>query len=122
MWRWGRIDECPPAHSLATQMAFDRIVEQPTESSLTWACRQARMCPSPGVMPAHRDLTSTVQSRSEVNNPSCALAPTEPVSSNAAPSATVVKRCLHVASPFSLMTYTAPTLRYPSYLRISPPI
>jgi len=34
-----------PAHSLAVQMAFDRIVEQPTESSLTWDCKQARSVP-----------------------------------------------------------------------------
>jgi hypothetical protein len=45
------------AHSLATQMAFDRTVEQPTESSpaATCDCKQARMRPPPGLTPAHRD-------------------------------------------------------------------
>src|SRR5208337_5561004 len=93
-----------PAHCCAVQMAFDRIVEQPTERSLTWDCKQARTRPPPGLTSAHRDLTSTVQSRSEVNNPSCALAPTEPVSSNAAPSAIVVKAVFMTVSPFRLMT------------------
>src|ERR1700692_4296800 len=77
-----------PAHCCAVQTAFDRIVEQPTESSPTWDCKQARTRPPPGLTPAHRELTSVVQSRSEVNNPSCAPAPQEPVASNAAPSAT----------------------------------
>src|SRR5271155_477618 len=76
-----------PAHSRETQIAFDRIVEQPTESSPTWDCKQARTRPPPGLTPAHRDWTSVVQSRSEVNKPSCALAPKEPVNSNPAPSA-----------------------------------
>src|SRR5271157_1901800 len=95
-----------PAHSLAVQAAFDRIVEQPTESSPTCACRQAKMCPWPGATPAHKDLTSTAQSRSEVNKPSCALAPTEPVSSNAAPSAIVVKAVFMIVSPVDFMTDT----------------
>ena len=75
-----------PSHCCATQIAFDRIVEQPTESSPTWVCKQARTCPWPGLTFAHRDWTSVVQSRSEVNKPSCALAPKGPVSSNPAPS------------------------------------
>ena len=77
------------AHSLATQMAFDRIVEQPTESSPTCDCKQARTRPPPGLTPAHRDWTSVLQSRDVSNtpNPSCALAPQEPVSSNPAPNA-----------------------------------
>src|SRR6516164_5747900 len=79
-----------PAHSLATQMTFDRIVEQPTERSpaATCDCKQARTRPPPGLTPGHRDLISVAQSRSVANNPSCALAPQEPVSSNVAPSAT----------------------------------
>src|SRR6516225_3264092 len=78
-----------PAHSLATQMAFDRIVEQPTESSpaATCCCKQARTRPPPGLTPAHRDWISVAQSRSVANNPSCAPAPQVPVSSNPAPSA-----------------------------------
>src|SRR6516164_8554551 len=78
-----------PAHSLATQMAFDRIVEQPTESSpaATCCCKQARTRPPPGLTPAHRDWISVAQSRSVANSPpSWALAPQEPVSSNVAPS------------------------------------
>src|SRR6516164_11180238 len=67
-----------PAHSLATQMAFDRIVEQPTESSpaATCCCKQARMRPPPALTPAHRDWISAVHSRCVANNPnpSCALA------------------------------------------------
>src|SRR6516164_1747993 len=79
-----------PAHSLATQMAFDRIVEQPTEScpAATCCCKQARMRPPPGLTPGHRDWMSVVQSRIEVNNPCCAEAPQEPISSIAALSAT----------------------------------
>src|SRR6516162_8829378 len=81
-----------PAHSLATQMAFDRIVEQPTESSpaATCDCKQARTRPPPGLTPAHRDWISVAQSRCAVNNPnpSCAPALQEPVSSIAALSAT----------------------------------
>ena len=79
-----------PAHSLATQMAFDRIVEQPTERSpaATCDCKQASMRPPPGLTPAHSDWMSVAQSRcvSNIPNP-CALAPQEPVSSNPAPSA-----------------------------------
>src|SRR6516162_3012635 len=77
------------AHSLATQMAFDRIVEQPTERSpaATCCCKQARTRPPPGLTPSHRDLISVAQSRSVANNPSCAPAPQVPVSSNPAPSA-----------------------------------
>src|SRR5271165_3536415 len=78
-----------PAHCCAVQMAFDRIVEQPTERSATWDCKQARTRPPPGLTPAHRDWTSVAQSRSEVNNPSCAPALIEPVSSTAAPSAII---------------------------------
>ena len=43
------------AHCSAVQAAFDKIVEQPTESSPTWVCKQARMRPPPGLTPAHRD-------------------------------------------------------------------
>ena len=76
------------AHSLETQMAFDRMVEQPTESSPTCACKQARTRPPPGLTPAQRDWTSVLQSRSvsKIPNP-CALAPEEPASSNPAPNA-----------------------------------
>jgi hypothetical protein len=61
------------AHCLAVQEAFDKIVEQPTESSLTCKCRQPRTRPPPGKTRAHRDKTSVVQSLSEVNSASCAL-------------------------------------------------
>ena len=84
---WGQNCLMSAAHCSAVQMAFDRIVEQPTESSPTWDCKQARMRPPPGLRPEQRDCTSVAQSRSEVNSPSCARAPQEPVSSNAAPSA-----------------------------------
>src|SRR5208282_5671670 len=106
-----------PAHCCAVQMAFDRIVEQPTERSLTWDCKQARTRPPPGLTPAHRDWTSVVQSRSEVNNPSCAPAPQEPVSSNAAPSATVVIAVFIMASPFQLVDQHATISVSPSYPR-----
>jgi hypothetical protein len=43
----------------------------------------------PGLTPAQRELTSVVQSRSEVNSPSCAPALPAPASSKAAPSAIV---------------------------------
>src|SRR6516225_3063995 len=70
-----------PAHSLATQMTFDRIVEQPTERSpaATCDCKQARTRPPPGLTPVHRDWMSVAQSRSVSNTPNpCALAPQEP--------------------------------------------
>lgn len=51
-------------HSAKTQAAFDNLDEQPTESSLMCAWIHSRMCPSPGAIPAHIDLRSTVQSRS----------------------------------------------------------
>jgi hypothetical protein len=80
---------CLPAHCWAVQIAFDRIVEQPTDRSpeATCCCKQARTRPPPGLTPAHRDWMSVVQSRSVANNPnpSCALAPQVPVSSNPAP-------------------------------------
>ena len=50
--------------------------------------------PPPGLTPAQRELTSVVQSRSEVNNPSCAPALPVPVSNSAAPSATVYNAVL----------------------------
>ena len=89
------------AHSLATQMAFDKIVEQPTDSSLTCMCKQLRTRPLPGMTPAHKDKTSAVQFRSEVNNASCAAARQEPASSNVAPSATAKDRVFLIASPLS---------------------
>ena len=62
------------AHSLAVHEAFDKIVEQPTDKSLTCKCKQPKTRPPPGMTRAHRDQTSAVQSRSEVNNASCASA------------------------------------------------
>src|ERR1700727_3649539 len=112
-----------PAHCCAVQMAFDRIVEQPTERSPTWDCKQARTCPWPGLTPAHSELTSVVQSRSEVNNPSCAPALPVPVSSNAAPSATVCTYNPVLMSMLpSVFDVHRPTLKHSSYPRISPPI
>src|SRR4029077_3417120 len=108
-----------PAHCCAVQMAFDRIVEQPTERSPTWDCKQARTRPPPGFTPAQRELTSVVQSRSEVNNPSCAPALPVPVSSKAAPSATAVIAVLIMASPFQLVDQHATISVSPSYLCIS---
>src|SRR6516164_10117506 len=73
-----------PVHCWAVQMAFDRIVEQPTERSpaATWACKHARTRPPPGFTPAHRDWISVEQSRSVANKPrSCELALQEPPSS-----------------------------------------
>jgi hypothetical protein len=48
-------------HSFATQAALDSLAEQPTESLLMCDSKHARMRPSPGAMPAHRDLRSTTQ-------------------------------------------------------------
>src|SRR5271169_6027447 len=94
-----------PAHSRATQMAFDRIVEQPTESSPTWDCKQARTRPPPGLTPAQRELTSVVQSRSEVNSPSCAPALPVPESSNAAPSAIVGTLRAIIEDDFNMVAF-----------------
>src|ERR1700734_3943137 len=94
-----------PAHCCAVQMAFDRIVEQPTERSPTWDCKQARTRPPPGLTPAQRELTSVVQSRSEVNNPSCAPALPVPVSSNAAPSAIVGTLSAIIGDDFNMVPF-----------------
>jgi hypothetical protein len=99
---WGQNARMSPAHSLAVQEAFDKIVEQPTDRSLTCACKQLRTRPLPGMTRAHRDKTSAVQSRSEVNNASCAAARQEPASSNVAPSATAQNVMLTTASPLLL--------------------
>src|SRR3984885_14400419 len=101
-----------PEHCCAVQMAFDRIVEQPTERSPTWDCKQARTRPPPGLTPAQREPTSVVQSRSEVNNPSCAPALPAPVSNKAAPSATV---CNSVLMSILLFVF----LRSPAYFKRS---
>src|ERR1700693_32931 len=94
-----------PAHCCAVQMAFDRIVEQPTERSPTWDCKQARTRPPPGLTPAQRELTSVVQSRSEVNNPSCAPALPVPVSSKAAPSAIVGTLSAIIEDDFNMVAF-----------------
>src|ERR1700722_11613 len=94
-----------PAHCCAVQMAFDRIVEQPTESSPTWDCKQARTRPPPGLTPAQRELTSVVQSRSEVNNPSCAPALPVAVRSNAAPSAIVGTLSAIMEDDFNMVAF-----------------
>src|ERR1700729_963941 len=94
-----------PAHCCAVQMAFDRIVEQPTERSPTWDCKQARTRPPPGLTPAQRELTSVVQSRSEVNNPSCAPALPVAVSSNAAPSAIVGMLSAIMEDDFNMVAF-----------------
>jgi hypothetical protein len=86
---WGQNSLMSTAHSLAVQEAFDKIVEQPTDSSLRCTCKQLRTRPPPGMTRAHRDKTSAVQFRSEVNNASCAPAHQEPASSNVTPSVTV---------------------------------
>ena len=86
---WGQNCLMSLAQSLAVQEAFDRIVEQPTDSSLTCKCKQPKTRPPPGITRAHRDQTSAVQSRSEVNNASCAVAPQEPASNSDAASATI---------------------------------
>ena len=85
---WGQNCLMSFAHSLALQEAFDKIVEQPTDSSPTCKCKQPRTRPPPGITRAHRDQTSAVQSRSEVNNASCAAAPQEAASSSDPPNAT----------------------------------
>jgi hypothetical protein len=84
---WGQNCLMSLAHSFAVQEAFHRIVEQPTDSSLICKCKQPETRPPPGITRAHRDQTSAVQSRSEVNNASCAAAPQEPATSSDAPSA-----------------------------------
>src|SRR5579863_8852197 len=104
-----------PAHCCAVQMAFDRIVEQPTESSPTWDCKQARTRPPPGWTPAHRELTSVVQSRSEVNKPSCAPALPAAIS-NAAPSTIVGTLSAIIEGDFSMVAFLCvqpPTPRSP---------
>ena len=50
---WGQKCEMSALHSEKTHAAFDNLDEQPTESSLMCAWMHARMCPSPGAMPAH---------------------------------------------------------------------
>jgi len=105
MWRWDKIDECPPAHCCAVQMAFERMVEQPTERSPTWDCKQARTRPPPGLTSAHRERTSVAQSRSEVNNPCCAFALRVSVSSSAAPSAIVVTPSAIIEGDFNIIAF-----------------
>src|SRR6202042_767773 len=94
-----------PAHCCAVQMAFDRIVEQPTERSPTWDCKQARTRPPPGLTPAQRALTSVVQSRSEVNNPSCAPALPAPASSKPAPSVIVGTLSAIIENDFNMVAF-----------------
>ena len=94
-----------PAHCCAVQMAFERIVEQPTERSPTWDCKQARTRPPPGLTPAQRELTSVVQSRSEVNNPSCAPALPVPVSNHAAPNTIVGTLSAIIEDDFSMVAF-----------------
>src|SRR5271166_7137131 len=75
-------------HSFATQAALESLAEQPTESPLMCDSMHARMRPSPGFTPAHKDLRSTAQNR----DIACGAAPTaamEPDSSSAAPSANI---------------------------------
>jgi hypothetical protein len=55
--------------------------------------------------PAQRELTSVVQSRSEVNNPSCALALPAPVSSKAAPSAIVGTLSAIIEDDFNMIAF-----------------
>jgi hypothetical protein len=52
---WGQNSRMSLAHSWAVQEAFDRIVEQPTDSSLTCKCKQPRTRPPAGMTRAHRD-------------------------------------------------------------------
>src|SRR6202041_3015812 len=98
-----------PAHCCADQMGFDRIVEQPTERSPTWDCKQARTRPPPGLTPAQRELTSVVQSRSEVNSPSCAPALPAPASSKPAPSAIVGTLSAIIEDDFNMVASFALT-------------
>jgi hypothetical protein len=104
---WGQNCLMSFAHCLAVQEAFDRIVEQPTDRSLACKCRQPKTRPPPGMTRAHRDQTSAVQSRSEVNNASCAAALQEPVSSNAAPNA-IADNGLVMALPPVTHAHAAP--------------
>jgi hypothetical protein len=55
--------------------------------------------------PAQRELTSVVQSRSEVNNPSCAPALTAPVISKAAPSAIVGTLSAIIEDDFNMVAF-----------------
>src|SRR4029077_3490936 len=98
-----------PAHCCAVQMAFDRIVEQPTERSPTWDCKQARTRPPPGFTPAQRELTSVVQSRSDVNNPSCAFALRVSVIIKAAPSAIVGTLSAILDDEFNMVAFLCVT-------------
>src|SRR5271157_5564748 len=85
---WGQKCWMSAWHSFATQAALESLAEQPTESSLMCDSMHARMRPSPGAMPAHRDLRSTAQNRDRA----CGAAPTaavEPDSSSVAPSANI---------------------------------
>jgi hypothetical protein len=99
-----------PAHCCAVQTALDRMVEQPTESWPTWDCKQASTRPPPGLTSAHRDWTSVVQSRSEVNNPSWALALREPVSINAPPSAIAVTLSAIIENDFDMAAFPCVSL------------
>ncbi len=58
---WGQKCWMSAWHSFATHAALDSLAEQPTESSLMCDSMHARMRPSPGAMPAHRDLRSTAK-------------------------------------------------------------
>jgi hypothetical protein len=55
--------------------------------------------------PAQRELTSVVQSRSEVNNPSCAPALPVPVSNNAAPNTIVGTLSAIIEDDFSMVAF-----------------
>jgi hypothetical protein len=96
---WGQNCLMSLAHSLAVQEAFDEIVEQPTDNSLTCKCKQPRTRPPPGMTRGHTDQTSVVQSRSEVNNASCAHMSEELASRNVVPSATEQSVVLTIALP-----------------------
>src|ERR1700722_19942814 len=102
-----------PAHCCAVQMAFDRIVEQPTESSPTWDCKQARTRPPPGLTPAQREIKrgwakptpAREQHTSLRPPPSCAPALPVAVNSNAAPSAIVGMLSAIMEDDFNMVAF-----------------
>jgi hypothetical protein len=55
--------------------------------------------------PAQRELTSVVQSRSEVNNPSCAPALPVPVNRKAAPSAMLGTLSAIIKDDFNMVAF-----------------
>ena len=105
MWRWGRIDECPPRIAARSRWPSTELSNSQRRGRRHGTANKRGLRPWPGLTPAHRELTSVVQSRSEVNNPSCAPALPVPVSSNAAPSAIVGTLSAIIEDDFNMVAF-----------------